>query len=81
MKLPMNQKGPSGRPMVRDTYIVADHHLGEFHSDVLEDFGTYYQVHQTEFARFSGPKQEIVYPSIDNLNAMDWEQYFKTLPF
>jgi hypothetical protein len=67
MKIPMFENSKSGRPLVLETFICPDGHLGTYTTEVLEDHGTYYQVLECEYAPYHGPKQDLTLPDLDSV--------------
>lgn len=73
MKLPLFQTSENGNPLLKETYIIADGHLGTLTTEILEDCGKYYKVLEFQSHRFQGPVQEITYP---DLSSLDLSEFF-----
>lgn len=73
MKLPLFQTSEAGFPLLIESHILANGHLGMISTEILEDRGTYYKVLEHRTVHFHGPVQEITYP---DLSSIDLSEFF-----
>lgn len=67
MMLPMFQSSANGNPILKETYISPNGHLGMFNTEIVEDCGQYYKVLEQKSERNHGCVQEHNLPQIESL--------------